>query len=292
MVGSPAERQDAAGRIAALGAADGYPLSYRVWEPAAGGGRATLALFNGVMSHSLWFSPLAPPLLDAGFKLVGADRRGSGLSTVARGDAPSGQALLDDARAVIERERLPDRPLYLVGWCWGAALAVNLAAEMSGAVAGLALLAPGLFPTDELKRRVAAAEDGAARAPSPEEACLASPIAEEMFTSGPDLKGFIANDPHRLALFTPRFYGIMTRLAATAHLKLGRLDLPILLVLARRDEATDNRATERAFARLAAGRTTVKEVDAAHGMQFDAPQELARAIVSWIGSAAATAAAG
>ena len=66
-------------------------------------------------------------------KLVGADRRGSGANEAARGDAPSSKVLIDDACRMIERERLSDRPLYLVGWCWGAVLAMGLAAELSGA---------------------------------------------------------------------------------------------------------------------------------------------------------------
>jgi alpha-beta hydrolase superfamily lysophospholipase len=263
---------------------------YRVWTPEpAGAARATLVLFNGIMSHSLWFWPLAAPLLRAGFKLVGADRRGSGLDAVARGDAPSGKTLVDDARAVIAQERVPGAPVHLVGWCWGAVLAINVAAEMPRELASLILLAPGLFPTAELKRRMAAQETAARAAAAAEsEPCLESPISEDMFTSGPAREGFVMQDANRLALFTPRFHAIMGKLGMGTRLKLPKLDLPMLVVLASDDAATDNAETEQGFAKLtggrAAGRVQLQVIAGAHGLQFDAPDALAGAIADFAGA--------
>ena len=207
------------GSIARTFAADGYVLRYRSWSSTIGESRGVIVLLNGIMSHSLWFFPLAKPLRDAGFKLVGADRRGSGANEAARGDAPSSKVLIDDACRIIERERLSDRPLYLVGWCWGAVLAMNLAAELSGRIDGLALLAPGLFPTMELKRRMAEQEP-LARGQPESAPCLESPISEDMFTSGPFLDDFIVKDEHRLARFTPRFLAAMGKLGMGAPLPL------------------------------------------------------------------------
>jgi alpha-beta hydrolase superfamily lysophospholipase len=234
------------------------------------------------MSHSLWFHPLAAPLGAAGFKIVGADRRGTGQNIAARGDAPSGKALLDDAAAIIAAERTPGRPVYLVGWCWGAVLGINLAAEMKGALAGLSLLAPGLFPTGALKQRMAEQERLAADSAAAQDVpCLESPISEEMFTSGPALTGFIRQDPQRLAAFTPRFLAIMGKMAMGARLKLPKLAPPIQLVLASDDAATDNPDTERGFAQMTGGRVVAQYINGAHGLQFDAPDALARALVEW-----------
>jgi alpha-beta hydrolase superfamily lysophospholipase len=259
--------------------ADRYELEYRVWAPAADTARATLVLFNGIMSHSLWFTPLAAPLLRAGFKVVGADRRGTGTNRLERGDAPDAKTLIADARAIIERERLLDRPVCLVGWCWGAVLAINVAAEMRGEVASLLLLAPGLYPTEILKQRMAAQEETARSSPE-EVACLASPISEDMFTSGPALFDFIMKDENRVALFTPRFHAVMAKLGMGARLKLPKLDLPISVILARDDQATDNRETEEGIGKLTGGRASFDTLPGMHGLQFDAPDELARLIVA------------
>jgi alpha-beta hydrolase superfamily lysophospholipase len=276
-----APRFSSEGRLSELVSQDGYQLRYRVWTPQPDPATATLVLLNGVMSHSLWFQSLAEPLLGRGLKLVGADRRGTGENDLARGDAPSGRALLDDAMAIVERERDPERPLHLVGWCWGAVLAINLAAELRPRPSSLILLAPGLFPTPELERRMAAQLEQARLGPL-DRPCLESPITDDMFTDGPALASFIHRDPHRLTRFTPRFHSVMSRLAMGAHRKLPVLDLPLLVVLAKRDRATDNQRTERGLAVLSAGRAVIEHVDSAHGMQFDAPDELAARVAAWV----------
>jgi alpha-beta hydrolase superfamily lysophospholipase len=261
--------------------ADGYRLRYRTWAP-EGAPRAALVLLNGVMSHSGWFQPLAGPLLGAGLKVVGADRRGTGLNQEARGDAPSARALVDDVKRVAEAERVDGAPLYLAGWCWGAVLAINVAAEHRPLFSGLALLAPGLYPTEALKARMAA-QQPLRRSNAPGTPCLESPIREEMFTGGPLLESFIRKDEQRLRHFTPRFCDAMDRLALGARTRLERLALPILLVLADADQATDNAQTANAFTRLTGASVRVERVEGAHGMQFDAPGALGRILVSWSG---------
>lgn len=185
-----------------LARSDGYALTYRVWGERAE--RGVVILLNGVMSHSGWLSPLAEPLAAQGYRVIGADRRGTGMNEVGRGDAASAQVVIDDALAIIEAEAKPGAPLYLVGWCWGAILAVHLAKKRS--FSRIVLLAPGIFPTETLKTRMAVQE--ARIQAGPEEApILVSPIDERMFTEGPALEGFILRDPLRLERFSPAFMG-------------------------------------------------------------------------------------
>jgi len=282
MPSNPQPEQPNPGNVVEIRASGGYSLKYRVWMPQSGDARAVLMLLNGVMSHSLWFHPLIPSLLAHGFKLVGADRRGTGLNQVARGDAPSAKVLLDDARVVAEHEHEPGRPFHLVGWCWGAVLSINLAAEIPGSLSSLVLASPGLFPTVELKRRMIEEEERAADSLPKDGAFLTSPISEDMFTTGPALIDFILRDEQRLLKFTPRFHGVMRKLGMAARLVMPKLDLPTLLILARQDLATDNAETERNFAKWTAGRAVVEYVESAHGIQFDAPGELARLIAAWV----------
>ena len=269
---APAQRQ--------VVCADGYRLRYLTWTP-EGAPRATLVLLNGIMSHAGWFQPLAPGLVRAGLKLVGADRRGTGLNEEGRGDAPSAKALVDDVKTILDAERVAGAPLHLVGWCWGAVLAINVAAEHEGSFASLALLAPGLYPTEALLARMREQEE-IRRSSPPETPCLESPIREEMFTTGPCLAGFIAKDERRTRLFSPRFHGVMAKMAMGATLRLGQLGLPMLVVLADADLATDNARTARAFERLQRADVSIEHVRSAHGVQFDAPEELARLLVSWV----------
>src|SRR5215831_11153170 len=149
------------GDLFQIEADDGYPLEYRVWR-GNGDVSATLVLLNGVMSHSLWFDRFATMLVPHGFKVVGADRRGTGTNQKERGDAPSAKALVDDVKAIIEQEKVADRPLHLLGWCWGGVLAVNVAFEIGTSLSSLILLAPGLFSSKALKENMAAQDPNAA----------------------------------------------------------------------------------------------------------------------------------
>lgn len=271
---APAERQ--------VVCADGYRLRYLTWMP-EGAPRATLVLLNGIMSHAGWFQPLAPWLVRAGLKLVGADRRGTGLNEEDRGDAPSAKALVDDVKTILDAEHVAGAPLHLVGWCWGAVLAVNVAAEHESSFASLILMAPGLYPTEALQARMREQEE-IRRSSPPETPCLKSPILEDMFTTGPHLAGFIAKDERRTQLFTPRFHSVMAKMAMGATLRLGQLGLPMLVILADADLATDNAQTKRAFERLQRAKVSIEHIQSAHGIQFDAPEELARLLVSWVGA--------
>lgn len=267
-------------RAAAVIADDGYALNYRVW-PASYKCSGTLILFNGMMSHSGWFEPIAGPLAAAGFHVVGADRRGSGRNEVRRGDAPDAATLIADARAIIEAEyHDPALPLILVGWCWGAVLAANIALELPE-LRGLILLAPGLYPTKELKAAVSREQLLHPQARE-DEACLLSPIAEDMFTRGPALAEMIVRDSLRLQKLSPRFVQIAGRMAMNAAMRLAWQPAPMLLLLASKDRATDNAETLRAFGKLRAGAAEIHTLEGQHGLQFECPGEVVAAMTAWI----------
>jgi alpha-beta hydrolase superfamily lysophospholipase len=263
-------------QLRSIECADGYVLHYRTWLP-AGPPSATFVLLNGLMSHSGWFQPLADHVGAAGVKLVGADRRGTGMNESARGDAPSAGIMLDDVKRIIDAERCDGRPVHLGGWCWGAVLAVNVAAACEHGLASLVLLAPGLYPSEAV---AAAIKRNEASARSSATAHLEVPIPDEMFTRGPYL-ALISDDVLRCRHVSIRFYDIMRRLAMGAAHRLGQLALPILLVLARADEATDNVRTRRELDRLTRSKVALEILDGAHGLQFEAPAQLAQTLVAW-----------
>lgn len=266
------------GELADIATPDG-PIRYRRWPVAEA--RATAVFFNGIMSHSAWFSPLAPTLAAAGIHMVGADRRGSGPNADARGDADSAAALVDDARRIIDAEHDDARPLVIVGWCWGAILAVHVAAALGDRLAGLVLVTPGLCPSLEVRTR--AAEGLAAAAGQPADlACVPTPIRDELFTEGPELDGFVRTDPLRLLAITPRFATLSGKLAQMAALRLARLRAPVLVVLAEHDGATDNAETERVLAAVPEPQRQTLVLPSRHGVIFEAPEALAAAIASFV----------
>jgi pimeloyl-ACP methyl ester carboxylesterase len=123
-----------------------------------------------------------------------------------------------------------------------------------------------------------AAADGAAE----DDACVPSPISEEMFTRGPALADFILKDDDRVRMLSPRFSVVSAKLSAFALARLPRLAVPTLVVLAADDAATDNEATRTAFSALPRERVEIVTLPGSHGVIFDAPAELATAIAGFV----------
>lgn len=295
--------------VAELPADEGAPaLRYRVWpEPAGTQPRATLAVLSGVMSNTGWLRPLAERWQALGYRVIGLERQGSGVNSPAGRqatadagqatgttdagpamgceDAPSAKVLVDDACRQLAHGAAAGRPVVLVGWCWGAILAVHVALELervatAGPLLGLALLTPGIHPSAALAERMRALAEQAKDLP-PAAPVLESPITDEMFTDGPALDGFIRRDAARWRRFSPRFLDVSTRLTLAARMRLRKLALPVFTALAEHDVTTDNAAIVAELARLPADRVTTVVLPGSHGLQFDAPQALAGRLDAW-----------
>lgn len=258
---------------------DGYRLHYRCW-PALGTAEGTIILVNGMMSHSGWFLELAYLLSGLQLDVVAADRRGTGLNQSRRGDAPTRDLLVSDLRGIIERE---DRglPIFLVGWSWGAVPVVLTAHELGRKLAGLVFLAPGLFPSAEIKQRVRR-EIIACRGFEPDFPCLQSPLTPEMFSDRENVLNFVRDDELAQRVFTPRFFRIAGEMSIAAHSCLSQLTQPVLLLLAAKDETADNQQTLEAFQRLPQALVTTATLNCRHGMQFEAPHEIVARILHWL----------
>ena len=259
---------------------DGYRLQFRVW-PARGLPVATLVLIHGMMSHSGWFRELAGMLAAMQVNVVGADRRGSGLNQRDRGDAPSREILLSDLLRTIDHEE-SGVPVYLVGWCWGAVLAVNAVLEFGDRFKGLVLLAPGLFPSTRIKRAIQDELEALQHADQPPR-LVPSPMKEEMFTDKPQFRELIAHDVLAVHEFTPRFIQVSRQMQLFAAARLAQLAHPVLLLLAARDQAVDNKTTLARFQKLRTAAVTSSTLPCNHAMQFEAPQEIANNIKNWLG---------
>jgi pimeloyl-ACP methyl ester carboxylesterase len=181
---------------------------------------------------------------------------------------------------VIRAERGP-APLVVLGWCWGAALAIQVALALEQKPVAVVLVTPGLLPSADVRAR-GREQHAAVGDAADDEAIVPLPITEEMFTSGAALDQFILKDDQRVRAMTPRFSVMSAKMSAFALARLPRLDVPCLVVLAQDDAATDNEATRTAFAALPPDRVEIVTLPGAHGVIFDAPAELAAAISGFV----------
>ncbi|OLD38403.1 MAG: hypothetical protein AUI57_07145 [Candidatus Rokubacteria bacterium 13_1_40CM_2_68_8] len=254
----------------------GDRLNVRVWR--ASPSVETVVMLHGLISHSGWLAPVAEDLATRGITSVCPDRRGSGANPGPRGDAPSGAVLLDDLDCVLDRFEHNGAGVHLVGFCWGAAYAVNYLALRGRPVRSLALLAPSIVPAPSVR------EQPLITGPSGE-ATVDPTIPAEAFTHGPAYEQVILPDPLRLRKVSPRLNGILAEFGYMIGAKLTRLTVPTLIVLAQADRVVDNAATEGLFTTMRASRKELRTVPGEHGVQFDAPQEVAAILHDWLAAA-------
>ena len=172
-------------------------------------------------------------------------------------------------------------PAVLVGWCWGAFPVVTAALELGTSISGVVLVAPGLFPSEQVK---CAIRESLPNDEGVDAACpvLRSPIAEEMFSDRLEIREFIHTDDAAQKLFTPRFFQISREISLIATVRLSQLTQPVLLLLAANDKAVDNERTITAMRRIRGASVTTAMLAANHGMQFEVPEEIATRISSWL----------
>ena len=120
-------REAASGLLRTFRASDGYSFYYRHF-PASGTPKARLVFIHGIRSHGGWYARSCRRFADAGFDVYFLDRRGAGLNTAHRGDAPNFRRLFDDVAEFVQHLRAARAwlPIVLGGISWGGKLAVGL----------------------------------------------------------------------------------------------------------------------------------------------------------------------
>jgi len=258
-----------------LTGAGGYPLNVRIWQ--APRPAASIVMLHGLISHSGWLAPIAERLAVGGVTAICPDRRGSGANPPPRGDAPSATALLEDLDAVLDHFTENGTSPHLAGFCWGAAYAIHYLALRGRRVSSLALLAPSIVPAAAVRAQslVTGSSGDATEDPA---------IAPDAFTRGPAYEQVIVPDSLRLRKLSPRLNGILAEFAFMIGAKATRLTAPTLVVLAEADRVVDNAATKRLFDAMRASPKELRAVPGEHGVQFDAPDEVADMLHDWVAS--------
>lgn len=131
-------------RCGVFAASDGANVPYRFWK--AREPRAVLLLLHGACDYSGAFDEIAPKLAERGFTCLAYDQRGFG-ATASRGEWAGTDRMVDDVSDAITflRGRVGNTlPLFILGESMGGAMAVHAAAAFPNrGIDGLVLLAPG-----------------------------------------------------------------------------------------------------------------------------------------------------
>ena len=241
-------------------------------------------MLHGIQSHSGWYVGSAEHLAQAGVSVVAPDRRGSGMNTQARGDAPNHRVLLEDVRrTVIQAHQLfPGRPVHLVGISWGGKLAAAFALRYRHMLRSLILITPGLYPQVDLRLLDKLAvlfqrfwEPGR---------LFPIPLCDpRLFTANPDRVHYIAEDPLSLHRATARFLMVSRLLDVLVQRQSPTLRLPVLLFLAGQDRIVDNLKLRRFFEALPGPYTRLVVYPGAHHtLEFEPdPRTFFEELVQW-----------
>jgi alpha-beta hydrolase superfamily lysophospholipase len=227
---------------------------------------------HGIRSHGGWYARSCDSLAAAGYDVHFLDRRGSGLNTARRGDAPNFRRLLDDVAEYIQALRSEKAwlPVFVCGISWGGKLAVALPYRRPNLIDGLILLCPGLAPkvAPPLPQR---ARIAVARVFRPWK-FFPIPLNEpELFTADPEWRRYIDTEPHGLRAATSRFLFGSFSLDIYLRRAAKRVTVPTFLALAEHDRIIDNARTAALVARFP-GPTEVKTYPGAHHtLEFEPP---------------------
>ena len=267
---------------------DGTPLFYRDWRP---DGRAigTIVGVHGIQSHSGWYGWSSARLADAGWRVLFPDRRGSGANGADRGHARHADRLLADLRLAASHARGtaddPAAPVVLCGVSWGGKPAAVAAGEHPTLCDGVMLLCPGLRP----HVRPNAAQRAALRAAAwwgATRRTVGIPLDDpRLFTRTPGFVEFVRDDPLALHAATVGLLAASVELDDRLPAAVADLRVPLLTLLAGRDEIVDNPATRRLLATCPAADQTVREYpDARHTLEFETGRgDVFDEVVRWLG---------
>jgi alpha-beta hydrolase superfamily lysophospholipase len=273
------------GRLATFRASDGYSFYYRHY-PANRAPKARLVFVHGIRSHGGWYERSCRGLAEAGFDIYFLDRRGGGMNTAHRGDAPSFRRLIDDLAEFVQslREDRAYLPIIVGGISWGGKLAVGLPYRKPGLIDGMVLLCPGIMPivAPPFMRRMRIA---IARVFRPWK-FFPIPLNEpELFTASPRWQKYIDEEPHGLRQATARFLFSSFSLDIYLGRAARRVNVPTLLLLGEKDRIISNPAT-RAFAgRFASPPRIIEYPDSHHTLEFEAePHAWMDDVIAWVRS--------
>ena len=271
------------GRVETYRTSDGAELYLRRWQP-AGRPWARLTFLHGARSHGEWYAGGCSEFAAAGIAVSLLERRGAGLNSTRRGDAPNFRRLIDDVAEFLlrERRRRADLPQVVLGVSWGGKLAAALPYRAPGLAAGLVLACPGLCPSVSppvgTRLRIALARLIRPTRPFP------MPLNEvELFTDSAQWRAFLAGNRYDLHAATARFLTASAAFDIYLRRARFRVDVPVLTLLAGRDAVVDNPRTRAFVAGFPSRDNRVRDYpEAAHTLEFEPGRPYIGDTVAWM----------
>lgn len=232
-------------------AADGTPLYVADWPVAPGrplsGG---IVIMHGLGEHCGRYSHVARFFNDCGWSVRAYDHRGHGRSGGARGDVPDDDALLRDAKLVLDDfARQLDAPPLLLGDSMGGLFAARYATAALSPLRGLILVSPALAVRLSIAQKLLLC---GMRAIAPGFG-VRNGLPTRYLSHDPAVALAYRRDPLVHSKISARLVLSMLAAVNDAHARASALDIPTLLLVAGDDRLVDPSGSKAFHAALAPG---------------------------------------
>ncbi len=255
-------------------AADGTLLHVADWPyDNPGTFHGGVVIMHGLGEHGGRYVHVARFLNDCGWSVRTYDHRGHGRSGGKRGDVRDDEAIVRDAKIVIDdfAQKLEAAPL-LLGHSMGGLFAARFAAAAASPLRGLVLSSPALSlrlsgMQNLLLKIFNAIAPGAA---------VSNRVDTRYLSHDPAVGNAYSADPFVHGKITARLLRSMLAAADFAHSGASTLAIPTLLLVACDDRLVDPSGSDAFFARLAPGIGTIHRY---HGLYHELFNEKAAQLV-------------
>ncbi|GIZ52192.1 alpha/beta hydrolase [Noviherbaspirillum aridicola] len=249
-----------------LAAAGGTRLFVRDLPVPAARRRGGVVLMHGLGEHCGRYAHLARFFNERGWSARLYDHRGHGRSDGPRGDVPDDQALLRDAKLVLDDFAVGlGEPPLLFGHSMGGLFAAAFAAAALSPLRGLILSSPALGLSLTAPQKMLLASLGAVT-PGLQ---VSNGLQTRYLSHDPEVVRAYENDPLVHPKITPRLLRCMLRTIDDAHNRAPSLAIPVLMLVAGDDRMVDARGSEAFFARLPPGTGTLHRYPAFYHEVFN-----------------------
>lgn len=246
--------------------------------------RVAVIYLHGLEGHAGWGRALSEKLVERGYDVFALDRRGSGYSSKSsrkvNGKPVQFEDYVSDVHSFLKPLRAYYQSVYIVGYDWGARLALAYGIAYQGQSRGLVLISPRLIrPGTSLTQKV----KSLAGMSDLSERDMAAEFDPELYVTSSKIQAALATDKSRLKKLDENFLRQSKRMSEFIKKYIKRIRQPVQLFLARPDPLVDENGLITLLEKGRQPSFDVQYVDGAkHALQIEAPDRLARDIYHWI----------
>ncbi|GMT39475.1 MAG: hypothetical protein IEMM0001_0210 [bacterium] len=246
--------------------------------------RVAVIYLHGLEGHAGWGRALSEKLVERGYDVFALDRRGSGYSSKSsrkvNGKPVQFEDYVSDVHSFLKPLKAYYQSVYIVGYDWGARLALAYGIAYQGQSRGLVLISPRLIrPGTSLTQKV----KSLAGMSDLSERDMAAEFDPELYVTSSKIQAALATDKSRLKKLDENFLRQSMRMSEFIKKYIKRIRQPVQLFLARPDPLVDENGLITLLEKGRQPSFDVQYVDGAkHALQIEAPDRLARDIYHWI----------